>query len=73
MAKAKRLTIGDVVRDGEYVADWACDVGVDGWCDSNGSREFIYVYDGKEYSVICDWDGNARWPNRLARPMDTDE
>lgn len=66
-------TNGEVMRQGTSIDDWPCDVGADGSMESNGSVEHIVEYEGRLYSVICDYNSNPRWPRKPASPTSPDD
>ena len=61
-----KLTNLSVWQYGEELEHHPCDVGENGDCQSNGSIEHIINLAGKRYSVITDWYGNLRWPEKQA-------
>jgi hypothetical protein len=64
MSKKELVKTSTVVENGTLLEAWLCDVNQYGDIQSNGSQEFLYSYNGKEYIV---------WMNMDDEPINPDE
>ena len=63
-----KYTAKEIVNNGDLIDRWPCDAGLDGSIQSNGSQEFLYTYQGEQYTVWMDWDDNPVEPEKIMEP-----
>ena len=69
----QQLTNEHVWKNGYQYYYWPSDINENKEMESNGSVENIVEYEGKQYSIITDWNGNVRWGNEIANEVVMDE
>ena len=65
-------TAEEIVKNGEVMDKWPCDVDYKGNRESNGSQEFYYEYNGNDYIIWMDWDNKPLEPNKIISPLRID-
>jgi hypothetical protein len=51
MKKHWKQLAKEIIEKGQDLLNWACDMGIDGRIQSNGSQEHLYYYDNNYYII----------------------